>query len=379
MLEAHNEIIVVYQRLERLENNLRQWISFPQHCSQSIEHAFKDGSINTIRIDINESESVSIDFTSMRDERNAPIRRKSNKHVPDVRWEYAEDRHYIDYSTDQCEQISLAADGGRPSTVLYMGSGNEEVEYLIDIVNLVQIRCSTGFRRTIHKVPTAAPRGSQRNILIDNILDVAIAVTIPEEETCAICLDHFTNSTSMEVNNASNAYRLHQCMGHYFHKACIKQQLERKGKCAVCSYMYIITEGSQPRNGTMDVSTLPPGDLPLQNLEAHGTIVIEYNFPSGIQGPEHPHPGIPYYGTYRTAFLPDNSEGRDVLVLLRRCFELRHTFSVGRSLTTGRDNCIVWNGIHHKTAPRGGTSNFGWPDETYFMRVKDELKARGIE
>ena len=30
------------------------------------------------------------------------------------------------------------------------------------------------------------------------------------------------------------------------------------------------------------------------------------------------------------------------------------TFTIGRSLTTGADNVITWNGIHHKTNIRGG-------------------------
>jgi len=43
---------------------------------------------------------------------------------------------------------------------------------------------------------------------------------------------------------------------------------------------------------------------------------------------------------------------------------------VGRSVTTGLDNQVVWNGIHHKTSMSGGAANFGYPDPTYFNRVK---------
>lgn len=73
-----------------------------------------------------------------------------------------------------------------------------------------------------------------------------------------------------------------------------------------------------------------------------------YHFPSGTQGPEHPNPGMRYSGTSRVAYLPDNAEGREVLELLKKCFDKRLTFTVGRSITTGQDNCVVWNGIHHK-------------------------------
>jgi len=55
------------------------------------------------------------------------------------------------------------------------------------------------------------------------------------------------------------------------------------------------------------------------------------------------------------------------------------TFTVGRSVTTGLDNQIVWNGIHHKTSYTGGAANFGYPDPTYLKRVKEELAFKGIK
>ena len=39
---------------------------------------------------------------------------------------------------------------------------------------------------------------------------------------------------------------------------------------------------------------------------------------------------------------------------------------------------IVWNGIHHKTNISGGSTKFGYPDKTYFNRVKEELAAKGV-
>ena len=85
-----------------------------------------------------------------------------------------------------------------------------------------------------------------------------------------------------------------------------------------------------------------------------GTITIGYYFPSGIQGPEHPNPGQRYDGTRRTAYLPDNREGNEVLHLLRRAFDARLVFTVGTSVTTGMQNQVTWNDIHHKTNVSGG-------------------------
>lgn len=128
-------------------------------------------------------------------------------------------------------------------------------------------------------------------------------------------------------DDAGAGYELEHCSGHGFHKECIRQQLVLNGKCAICSYFYICTMGTQPVNGTMTHVIQPPGRCPLSGYHGIGTIVISYHFPNGVQGPEHPHPGVRYAGTSRTAYLPDNSEGREVLALLNTCFKRRMTFT----------------------------------------------------
>ncbi|KAI0212218.1 putative E3 ubiquitin-protein ligase DTX3 [Lamellibrachia satsuma] len=110
-----------------------------------------------------------------------------------------------------------------------------------------------------------------------------------------------------------------------------------------------------------------------------GTIVIHYHIPGGIQTVEHPHPGQPYKGAQRKGFLPDNRKGRKVLNLLQRAFGQRLTFTVGRSITTGQDNCVTWNDIHHKTRADGGPTKFGYPDDNYLDRVTQDLAAKGIK
>jgi deltex-like protein len=93
---------------------------------------------------------------------------------------------------------------------------------------------------------------------------------------------------------------------------------------------------------------------------------------------EHPNPGVPYHGTNRTCYLPNNAEGRKVRDMLRIAFNRRLIFTVGTSLTTGRQNTVTWNGIHHKTSLRGGPTRFGYPDPTYIQRVTEELATDGI-
>ena len=78
------------------------------------------------------------------------------------------------------------------------------------------------------------------------------------------------------------------------------------------------------------------------------------------QQPEHPNPGVRYPGTDRVAYLPDSPEGNRVLGLLRRAFEQRLIFTIGTSMTTGMQNVITWNDIHHKTSIWGGPRWYVW-------------------
>lgn len=68
-----------------------------------------------------------------------------------------------------------------------------------------------------------------------------------------------------------------------------------------------------------------------------------------------------------------------MLKLLMRAFDQKLIFTVGTSRTTGTDDCVTWNDIHHKTNIDGGAQGFGYPDPDYLSRVKNELKAKGIE
>ena len=59
-----------------------------------------------------------------------------------------------------------------------------------------------------------------------------------------------------------------------------------------------------------------------------------------------------------------------MLKLLKLGFSRRLLFTIGTSVTTGMSNCVIWNGVHHKTNISGGASHYGYPDGTYFTRVK---------
>ena len=74
--------------------------------------------------------------------------------------------------------------------------------------------------------------------------------------------------------------------------------------CPTCTQVYPLP-GVQP-SGSMQLR------LHRQGCDGHpgcGSIVIDYSFPSGVQGARHAEPGQPYRGTNRTCYYPDNAVG----------------------------------------------------------------------
>ncbi|KAK2181561.1 hypothetical protein NP493_393g04015 [Ridgeia piscesae] len=187
--------------------------------------------------------------------------------------------------------------------------------------------------------------------------------TSEKDNECPICMDKLTNPKVLP-----------NCK-HKFCKGCIEKSFTHKQECPVCRMVYGKIQGTQPKNGRMETNVIP-GSLPGYPCQ---TIVIQYNFPGGTQTAEHPHPGQPYSGAHRTAYLPDNTDGHRILRLLRKAFEQRLIFTVGRSVTTGANNCVTWNDIHHKTSQDGGPDNYGYPDQGYLTRVEEDLAAKGIK
>ncbi|XP_067385911.1 probable E3 ubiquitin-protein ligase DTX3 isoform X2 [Emydura macquarii macquarii] len=185
-----------------------------------------------------------------------------------------------------------------------------------------------------------------------------------QESQCPICLGEIQNVKTLE-----------KCK-HSFCEDCITRALQVKKACPMCGRFYGQLVGNQPENGRMLVSK--DSSLLLPGYEKYGTIIIQYVFPPGIQGAEHPNPGVRYPGTTRVAYLPDCPEGNKVLALFRKAFDQRLTFTIGTSMTTGRANVITWNDIHHKTNCSGGPQLFGYPDPTYLARVQEELRAKGL-
>ncbi|KAG7283836.1 hypothetical protein CRUP_034023 [Coryphaenoides rupestris] len=180
-------------------------------------------------------------------------------------------------------------------------------------------------------------------------------------KSCTICLDTVQDEKTLTC-------------GHCFCSECIDTVFKYKPACPVCNTFYGLYEGTQPQ-GTM---TMERSWRRLPGFDHCGSVAITYRFPPGVQGPEHPNPGAKYSGTSRSAFLPACEEGLKVLRLLQVAFNRRLLFTIGESATTGLNNVITWNDIHHKTSMDGGPQQFGYPDPGYLSRVQKELQLKGV-
>jgi uncharacterized CHY-type Zn-finger protein len=193
------------------------------------------------------------------------------------------------------------------------------------------------------------------------------------EYECSICVealdDHKTTSTTTTTTD-HHAVTIKAC-GHSFHQSCIVECLHKTMKCPNCRAPAGPPQGPAP-SGTMTLRSLRnkhcPGFMP-----GTTTIEISYKIPSGVQRSYHDHPGQPYGGTTRTAYLPDTADGQALANRLKYAFDHGLTFRVGVSLTTGQPNCVTWASVHHKTSLHGGVH--GFPDDKYLQNCHDALHA----
>ncbi|KAI1707904.1 ring finger domain-containing protein [Ditylenchus destructor] len=215
-----------------------------------------------------------------------------------------------------------------------------------------------------------------KNISVDNLKKMYANNDSQEKShPCSICLSELIpEPTSDSPAGCEELVQLTLC-DHIFHKDCLELAFNVRKQCPNCMKWYSAAIGNQPKGSTMTVRKIA-GTVP-GHPEARGWHEIMYHVPKGVQTKEHPRPGVPFKSDTRVAFLPDSVEGTVVLRMLQLAFEQRLIFTIGDSVTTGKKNVPIWN-VHHKTNMRGGPQNYGYPDETYFDRAKQELNSLGI-
>jgi len=170
------------------------------------------------------------------------------------------------------------------------------------------------------------------------------------DDTCFICHSSLNVAGGHDPypGMTSSVVSLIRCQ-HRFHLNCLRVMVENNPpvnnqslNCPECGRLQKDVLGNMPDNGTMSYKVIPKG---LPGFDNYHSIQITYNFQNGTQSPKHPSPGDPYFaiGFPKTAFLPDTEQGRSILEMLEKSFNLGHTFVVD----AGGD--IVWGDIPHRT------------------------------
>ncbi|GMR32612.1 hypothetical protein PMAYCL1PPCAC_02807 [Pristionchus mayeri] len=223
--------------------------------------------------------------------------------------------------------------------------------------------------------PRRSPRGAvpagDVNATPEQIVRASTAAPINVEEIdCSVCMESLREGNEEVV-------QLTLC-GHQIHYNCFVAYLTnaQRRACWICGAFFWRPVGNMPQ-GTMNHAVIAGQSLP-GHPDAQGVIQIDYSIRGGVQGPQHLRPGVHFSGTHRTAYLPNNDAGRKVLRLLEKAFECKLTFTVGDSVTSGAQNVVVWNNVHHKTSMHGGPHAYGYPDPGYLERLTEELASLGI-
>ncbi|EAA12054.6 AGAP000903-PA [Anopheles gambiae str. PEST] len=146
-----------------------------------------------------------------------------------------------------------------------------------------------------------------------------------------------------------------------------------KGKsraCPTCMSVYGVKIGNQPP-GTMTYQLLSGG---LPGYPPTGIYEITYNITSGIQGPHHPNPGAAFFavGFPRRCYLPNTLLGTKILYYLDVAFRRGLLFTIGRSVTTGVEDVVMWTSVEHKSQISM------YPDPLYLDRCLQQLVHLGV-
>ena len=192
--------------------------------------------------------------------------------------------------------------------------------------------------------------GSQVDQVIMN--NSQLVTKVQPEENCLVCSRalHTAGGHDPYPGMPSSVVSLLRCQ-HRFHLNCVRALLDNNQtpniNCPECGRLQTDNLGTMPENGTMAYKVVPKG---LPGFEDYHSIQITYNFQNGTQSPKHPAPGKPFFaiGFPKTAFLPDTEQGRGILEMLEKSFNLGHTFRIDNE---GGD--IVWGAIPHRTEFNG--------------------------
>jgi deltex-like protein len=152
-------------------------------------------------------------------------------------------------------------------------------------------------------------------------------------DICAVCYEQLSSGVAVS---------LRMC-GHVFHLDCICEALEHQKGCPTCRRdVRTIPEGTSP-SGTMFITRPAIGAAVVARPDAENPVVIkiEYKIPPGKQARYHGSPGRIYEGTEKCAYLPNTSQGNEIL------HRLVYAFSYGLLFRVASDGTVMWGSIPH--------------------------------
>ncbi|XP_075033519.1 uncharacterized protein LOC142094851 [Mixophyes fleayi] len=157
--------------------------------------------------------------------------------------------------------------------------------------------------------------------------------------------------------------------GHYLCDNCHSTTMD---PCGIC----LASTASKDKDDRRIIMTHTSMSLSLPGYERDTSFKIMYEVSDGVQGVGDPNPGCPYKGGRFEAYLPDNREGKKLLLLLEKALSKGLTFHI-KTLPTG--DKVTWHRIPHKIYPDGGKIKNGYPDSAYIKSTMALLKDLGIE
>ena len=222
-------------------------------------------------------------------------------------------------------------------------------------------------------------RESSRNIHdIVNLIDVS---EIKSDTKCPICMDDlWPESYKVDfLNQPEGSGHLPAkpvVCDHSFHLDCLKQWIATNPICPLCREPMVILTGYQPdTEGSRIVINNSPNSLP--GFEC-STIVIRFEIVGGVQGILQPLPGEKFQDFVFETYLPNNSEGKEVLRLLKIAWDRKLLFRIGYNPQTKKYDKVILNGLEMKTRRDGGMISNGYPDVSYMSRLKSDLGELSI-
>lgn len=152
----------------------------------------------------------------------------------------------------------------------------------------------------------------------------------PDHDKCCICQFEFENRDyEQELKEDKDEDIVQLKCGHILHIGCFRGLVgdNRWIRCPVCFTIFGVMMGDQPKG---QMTWTIQKDTHCDGYPKAGTIVIDYEMSGGKKN------GVQFYGTSRTAFLPNTPEGNEVLKLLKKAFDRKLIFTIGTSVTTGQ-------------------------------------------